>query len=534
MNIFLRELKANLKSLLIWSAIILLLIMIAVAKFSAFAGDPKMLAMLDSMPPALLDAVNMRAFNLTTLSGFYGIMFIYFGLMGAIAAAMWGSDVISKEERDKTVEFSLVLPVSRSRVVTAKALAALVNCFAFVLITWAVSLVAVRSYNPDRAFHDFLALEMQAMLAIELIFLAIGLLLGCAMKQYKLSGSTAVAIILVTYFMSSSPLCRRTWIFSNISRRSSISTRANSSAAARWTLPTCFSRRRSSSCACRRPIGFTASAIYTSRANLIVSPKAAARTQPSQINSGVLMSLIQTHDLTKIYGAGDTAVTALDRIHLTVNAGEFVAVMGPSGCGKSTLLHLLGGLDRPTRGRVIIDGHDLTDLNDARLTELRRRKMGFVFQFFNLIPVLTATENAALPLTLDGVRPAQAKTKAAEWLTKVGLSDRLQNRPDQLSGGQQQRVAVARALVAEPALILADEPTGNLDTHASDEIAGLLRQVSDDWGRAVLMVTHDPRLAAYADRIIFLKDGTIVDETRLEAQRESADAKLVRQKVEAL
>ncbi len=202
MNIFIRELKANLKSLVIWSVIIVLLTMIAVAKFSAFAGDPKMLAMLDSMPPALLDALNMRAFNLTTLSGFYGIMFIYFGLMGAIAAAMWGSDIISKEERDKTVEFSLVLPVTRSRVITAKALAALVNCIAFVLITWAVSLVAVRSYNPGQAFHDFLALEMQAMLAIELIFLAIGLLLGCAMKQYKLSGSTAVAIILVTYFMS--------------------------------------------------------------------------------------------------------------------------------------------------------------------------------------------------------------------------------------------------------------------------------------------------------------------------------------------
>jgi ABC-2 type transport system permease protein len=202
MNIFIRELKANLKSLLIWSVIVALLIMLAVAKFSAFASDPEMLKMLDSMPPALLDALSMRAFNLTTLSGFYGIMFIYFGLMGAIAAAMWGSDIISKEERDKTVEFSLVLPVSRSRVITAKALAALVNCIAFVLITWVVSLVAMQSYNPDQAFLDFLALEMQAMLAIELIFLAIGLLLGCAMKRYKLSGSTAIAIILATYFMS--------------------------------------------------------------------------------------------------------------------------------------------------------------------------------------------------------------------------------------------------------------------------------------------------------------------------------------------
>jgi ABC-2 type transport system permease protein len=176
--------------------------MIAVAKFSAFAGNPEMLSMLDSMPPAMLDALNMRAFNMTTLSGFYGVMFIYFGLMGAIAAAMWGSDIISKEERDKTVEFSLVLPVSRSKVITAKALAALVNCIAFVLIVWAVSIVAVRSYNPDKAFYDYLALEMQAMFSIELIFLAVGLLLGSAMKQYKRSSSTAVAIILATYFMS--------------------------------------------------------------------------------------------------------------------------------------------------------------------------------------------------------------------------------------------------------------------------------------------------------------------------------------------
>jgi len=202
MNIFLRELKANLKSLLIWSVIIALLIMMAVAKYSAFAGDPEMLKMLDAMPKALLDAFSMRAFNLTTLSGFYGIMFIYFGLMGAIASAMWGSDIISKEERDKTVEFSLVLPVSRSKVITAKVLAALVNSIAFVLIIWGVSIVAVRQYNPDQAFYDFLALEMQAMFVIELIFLAIGLLLGCAMKQYKRSGSTAVAIILATYFMS--------------------------------------------------------------------------------------------------------------------------------------------------------------------------------------------------------------------------------------------------------------------------------------------------------------------------------------------
>jgi beta-exotoxin I transport system permease protein len=202
LNIFLRELKANFKSLVIWSVILALLIMIAVAKFSAFAGNPDMLALLDSIPPAMLDALSMRAFNLTTLSGFYGLMFIYFAIMGAIAAAMWGSDTISKEERDKTVEFSLVLPVSRSRVITAKALAALVYCVAFVLVTWAISLVAVRGYTPDQAFYKFLALEMLAMFVIELIFLALGLLLGCAMKQYKRAGSTAVAIILGTYVIS--------------------------------------------------------------------------------------------------------------------------------------------------------------------------------------------------------------------------------------------------------------------------------------------------------------------------------------------
>jgi putative ABC transport system ATP-binding protein len=228
------------------------------------------------------------------------------------------------------------------------------------------------------------------------------------------------------------------------------------------------------------------------------------------------MSLVRAENLTKVYGTGETAVTALDHVNLGVNAGEFVAVMGPSGCGKSTLLHLLGGLDRPTEGRVIIDDQPLEDLSDEALTRLRRQKIGFVFQFYNLIPVLQSSENAALPILLDGMNPARAKARAEEWLRKVGLGDRLNSHPDQLSGGQQQRVAVARALVAEPKLVLADEPTGNLDSHASDEIAALLRQVADEWGRAVVMVTHDPRIASYADRILFLKDGLIVDETRPE------------------
>jgi len=245
------------------------------------------------------------------------------------------------------------------------------------------------------------------------------------------------------------------------------------------------------------------------------------------------MSLIQIKNLTKVYGKGDAAVTALDHVNLSVNAGEFVAIMGPSGCGKSTLLHLLGGLDRPTQGEVLIDGHTLSDLSDAALTELRRRKIGFVFQFFNLLPVLNTTENAALPLMLDGRRTNEAKAKAVEWLTKVGLGNRLGARPDQLSGGQQQRVAIARALIAEPSLVLADEPTGNLDTKASDEIASLLRQVSDQWGRSVVMVTHDPRIAAYADRIVFLKDGTIVDETRLEAKNTN-NVWLLAEKIQAM
>jgi putative ABC transport system ATP-binding protein len=245
------------------------------------------------------------------------------------------------------------------------------------------------------------------------------------------------------------------------------------------------------------------------------------------------MSLIQAQELTKIYGKGETAVTALDHVNLQVGSGEFVAVMGPSGCGKSTLLHLLGGLDRPTEGTVRIDSRNLSDLNDTALAELRRRKIGFVFQFYNLIPVLNALENAALPLMLDGVAMTSAATRAADWLTRVGLADRQTHRPDQLSGGQQQRVAIARALVAEPVLILADEPTGNLDTRASDEIAALLRQVANEWGRSVVMVTHDPRIAAYADRIIFLKDGMVVDETRLDRDGDG-DAIAVQEKMEAL
>jgi len=232
------------------------------------------------------------------------------------------------------------------------------------------------------------------------------------------------------------------------------------------------------------------------------------------------MPIVATEALRKVYGEGEAEVIALDGVDLSVEAGEFVAVMGPSGCGKSTLLNLVGGLDHATSGRVIIDGADLTELSDDKLTELRRRRIGFVFQFFNLIPVLDAVENAALPLTLDG--DPHARDKARTWLEKVGLGDRLNSRPDQLSGGQQQRVTIARALSTEPALVLADEPTGNLDSKSATEIAKLLQQVAVEWGRSVLMVTHDPRIAAYAARLVLMKDGRIVDDVRLDGGEHAA------------
>ncbi|HET6352231.1 MAG TPA: ABC transporter ATP-binding protein [Coriobacteriia bacterium] len=240
------------------------------------------------------------------------------------------------------------------------------------------------------------------------------------------------------------------------------------------------------------------------------------------------MAIVEAKQLTKVYGSGETAVTALDHVDLSVAPGEFVAVMGPSGCGKSTLMNLLGGLDTPTEGSISIDGKEVAGMTDEELTKLRRRRFGFVFQFFNLIPVLTAIENAALPLTLDGMSEAEARAKAADWLAKVGLSDRMKNRPDQLSGGQQQRVAVARALVTDPALVLADEPTGNLDSRSSEEIAGLLKTASDEWGRAILMVTHDPRIAAHAHRIVFMEDGRIIDDTQIAG---SDDARKAMEKV---
>ena len=202
MNIFVRELKANLRSLIIWAVIVVLFVTVGVSKFSAYYENPEMLAILDEMPQAMLAAFSIQAFNLTTVTGFFGLMFTYFALLLSIAAAMWGSDIITKEERDKTVEFSLTLPVTRSRLVTAKALAALVNCIALLLITWAASLVSASPYQPDSEFYGFLRLSMLALFIMQLIFLAIGILLGCAMKRYKRAGAVAIALLLGTYFLS--------------------------------------------------------------------------------------------------------------------------------------------------------------------------------------------------------------------------------------------------------------------------------------------------------------------------------------------
>jgi ABC-2 type transport system permease protein len=202
MNIFVRELKANLRSLLIWGVIVILFVTIGISKFSGYEGNPELLAVLDQLPPALLSAFNFKAFNLTTLSGFFGVMFTYFALILSIAAAMWGSDIISKEERDKTVEFSLTLPVTRSRLVTAKALAALVNCIGLLLITWGASLVSAAQYQPDSEFYGFLRLCMLSLFIMQLTFLAVGILLGCSMKRYKRASSVAVSLLLGTYFLS--------------------------------------------------------------------------------------------------------------------------------------------------------------------------------------------------------------------------------------------------------------------------------------------------------------------------------------------
>lgn len=221
-------------------------------------------------------------------------------------------------------------------------------------------------------------------------------------------------------------------------------------------------------------------------------------------------TVVEARDVTRRYGADDTAVDALKNVSVAFSPGTFSAIMGPSGSGKSTLMHVLAGLDTPTSGTVLIDGVDITKLGDRALTLLRREKVGFVFQFFNLLPTLTAEENILLPLRI-GDRPIDRAYFTA-LVERIGLRDRLQHRPSQLSGGQQQRVAIARALITRPAVLFADEPTGNLDSASSEEVLSLLRTTVTDLGQTIVMVTHDARAASVADRIVFLEDGDIVRE----------------------
>ena len=220
------------------------------------------------------------------------------------------------------------------------------------------------------------------------------------------------------------------------------------------------------------------------------------------------MTILETKDLRKVYGSGNTEVRALDGVDLTVEKGEFVAVVGTSGSGKSTLLHMLGGLDRPTSGTVTVDGRELSALKDEELTIFRRRKIGFVFQNYNLVPVLNVYENIVLPIQLDGEAPDRGYVD--QIIETLGLGNKLQNLPNNLSGGQQQRVAIARALAAKPAIILADEPTGNLDSATSLDVMGLLKVTAQKFSQTIVMITHNEELAQMADRIIRIEDGRIV------------------------
>ena len=228
------------------------------------------------------------------------------------------------------------------------------------------------------------------------------------------------------------------------------------------------------------------------------------------MESGNGSAVVSARGLTRRYGEGDSAVDALRGVSVEIQPGEMTAVMGPSGSGKSTLMHILAGLDKPTSGEVTIAGTEITTLGDNDLTKLRREHIGFVFQFFNLLPMLTARENVLLPLTIAGEKPDDG------WLEglsdRIGLTDRLAHRPSELSGGQQQRVAIARALVSKPTVVFADEPTGNLDSTTSQEILELMRASVDEYGQTMVMVTHDPRAAAMADRVLFLADGSIVND----------------------
>jgi putative ABC transport system ATP-binding protein len=219
--------------------------------------------------------------------------------------------------------------------------------------------------------------------------------------------------------------------------------------------------------------------------------------------------IVQIRELTKIYAQGEIQVTALDRITLDIAAGEFLALMGPSGSGKSTLLHIIAGVDRPTRGECLVQGVDVTKLNESQLADWRNQNVGFVFQTFNLIPVLTAAENVELPLLLTRLGRAQRRKQVETALELVGLADRAKHLPRQLSGGQEQRVAIARAIVTDPALIVADEPTGNLDSHSAQEVLSVLQSLRQEAGKTIILVTHDPKAAAFGSRTIHLEKGEL-------------------------
>lgn len=220
------------------------------------------------------------------------------------------------------------------------------------------------------------------------------------------------------------------------------------------------------------------------------------------------MEIVRVENLCKLYGKGSTQVTALDHVSFTVEKGEFIAIVGASGSGKSTLLHLLGGVDRPTSGKVFIDGKDIYNFNDDKLAIFRRRQVGLIYQFYNLIPILNVEENIALPLRLDN---RDVKKERMEALLKLlGLTERRNHLPNQLSGGQQQRASIGRALITNPTIILADEPTGNLDSKASDEIVHLLRKLNQEYGQTIIMITHDLEIAKYADRILKIEDGRLM------------------------
>ncbi len=232
------------------------------------------------------------------------------------------------------------------------------------------------------------------------------------------------------------------------------------------------------------------------------------------LEGGIVMNILETKDLKKYYGTGDNQVKALDNVTLSVEEGELVAIVGCSGSGKSTLLHMLGGLDYPTSGTVKIAGKEIFQLNETELTIFRRRRIGFVFQNYNLVPILSVYENIVLPVELDGRKPEQAFVK--DVLQTLGIADKIDRLPGQLSGGQQQRVAIARALVAKPSILLADEPTGNLDSRSTQEVLGLLKLSGERFHQTIIMITHNEALAQLCDRVIHVEDGKIVDDNREE------------------